>query len=57
MAHTASNVQARLLKKVLSIVERERLVNGIDETKKVVEFVHPEELKVRLIYCACSNKL
>ena len=48
MAHTTSNVQGRLLEKVRSIVERERLVSGIDETKKVVEFVHPEDLKVRL---------
>lgn len=47
MAHTsATNAQGRLLEKVLSVVEREKLVIGIDETKKVVEFVHPEELKV-----------
>lgn len=45
MAHSASNGRATLLEKVLSIVERERLVSGIDENKKVVEFVHPEELK------------
>ena len=43
---TTTNPQGTLLQKVLSIVDREKLVSGIDEIKKVVEFVHPEELKV-----------
>ncbi|KAG0719921.1 Acidic amino acid decarboxylase GADL1 [Chionoecetes opilio] len=45
MAHSSTNAQGALLEKVLSIVERENLVKGMDETKKVIDFVHPEELK------------
>lgn len=44
----ATQADGKLLDKILSIVRREQLVGGMDESKKTVEFVAPEELKVQL---------
>ncbi|XP_068236418.1 cysteine sulfinic acid decarboxylase-like [Palaemon carinicauda] len=35
----------KLLQEVLNLVEKERLVTGVDRSKEVVEFKHPEELQ------------
>ncbi|KAG7154178.1 Acidic amino acid decarboxylase GADL1-like 2 [Homarus americanus] len=37
--------EGRLLKKVLEVVEREKLVTGMSETQKVVDFHHPQHLQ------------
>lgn len=37
-----------LLEKVLQIVKREKLYGKVNETEKVVDFIHPGELTVRL---------
>ena len=37
-----------LLQKVLDIVKKEKLYGKMDEYKKVVDFRHPEELRVSI---------
>ncbi|XP_071516657.1 cysteine sulfinic acid decarboxylase-like [Panulirus ornatus] len=41
----SNNYGNQLLEKVLAIVRREKLVTGVDEGKKLVEFQHPKDLE------------
>lgn len=41
----SSHADGRLLDNILGMVKRERMVSGVDESKKTVEFKPPEELK------------
>lgn len=47
MARPAStHPDGRLLDNILAMVKRERMVSGVDESKKTIDFKPPEELKV-----------